>query len=212
MPWHLPRCVISSDAMRPPCLNAAGASPSWAASMAWLRYKAVGTITRGWALAHMGQANEGLAEQLKGLEEYGETRVQAWLVYFKAMLAEVYHCVGDAESGLAAVADALALSDHLGERFWQAGMLHRKGAMLDSLGKDHHDEAEYCYRESLAISTEQQARSIALRAATSLARIWHHEGRDAEAGDLLRPLHGMFTEGLDTPDLLEARALLGELR
>jgi predicted ATPase len=176
------------------------------------QYKAVGTITRGWALAHMGQASEGLAEQLKGLEEYGETRVQAWLVYFKATLAEVYHCVGDAESGLAAVGDALALSDSLGERFWQAGMLHRKGAMLGSLGKDHRDEAEHCYREALAISTEQQARSIALRAATSLARLWHHEGRDAEAGDLLRPLHGMFTEGHDTPDLLEARALLGGLR
>jgi predicted ATPase len=91
-------------------------------------------------------------------------------------------------------------------------MLHRKGAMLGSLGKDHRDEAEHCYREALAISTEQQARSIALRAATSLARLWHHEGRDAEAGDLLRPLHGMFTEGHDTPDLLEARALLGGLR
>jgi predicted ATPase len=116
-----------------------------------------------------------------------------------------------AESGLVAVYDALALSDRLGERFWQAGMLHRKGAMLISLSADRRAEAERCYQESLEISVQQQARSIGLRAATSLARLWHGEGRSGDARDLLTPLYGWFTEGFDTPDLTEACSLLQEL-
>jgi predicted ATPase len=175
------------------------------------QYRAVGTITRGWALAHQGQAAKGLAELLKGLDEYGETRVQAWLVYFKATLAEVYECAGDAELGLAALDDALALSDQLGERFWQAGMLHRRGTMLLSLSRDRRQEAEHCYQKSLEISTQQQARSIRLRAATSLAQLWRREDRGRDARDLLAQQHSWFTEGFDTPDLKQAKAVLDTL-
>ena len=175
------------------------------------QYRAVGTITQGWARVHLGQTTEGLAEMLKGLDEYDATRVQAWLVYFKASLAEAYHHAGDAQSGLAAVNDALALSDVLDEPFWQAGMLHRKGALLNALSPRHRSEAEACYREALAVSTNQQAPAIGLRAAIGLAQLWHGEGRRAEARELLKPAYGCFAEGLDTADLTEARTLLQEL-
>ena len=73
-------------------------------------------------------------------------------------------------------------------------------------------EAEACFAEALAVARRQEARSFELRAATSLARLWRDQGRRAEAHDLLAPVHGWFTEGFDTPDLRDAKALLDELR
>ena len=175
------------------------------------QYRAVGSIMRGWALAHQRRVGEGRDAFLKGLDEYYATRVQAWLVYFKATLAEVHECGGEAELALAAIDDALALSGQLGERFWEAAMLHRRGTILLGLTKDQSPEAERCFRTALEISRQQQARSIELRAATSLARLWQSDGRGSEARDLLRPLYEWYTEGFETQDLMRAQAVLASL-
>jgi predicted ATPase len=74
------------------------------------------------------------------------------------------------------------------------------------------EEVEACYREALALARRQQARSLELRAATSLARLWGDQGKRTEARELLAPVYGWFIEGFDTPDLKEARALLEALR
>jgi predicted ATPase len=173
------------------------------------QYRAVGTIARGWAQAHQARVPEGLAELRRGLDDYAATRVKAWFVYFKASLAEAYYRVGGAELGLSAVDEALALSDQLSERLWLAGMLHLKGAIL--MATDRLVDAERCYREASELAGQQGARSVTLRAAVSLARLWRDQDRRAEARNLLAPVYGWFTEGFDTPDLKEAKALLDEL-
>jgi predicted ATPase len=175
------------------------------------QYRAVGTIARGWAIAHQGTPKAGLAELRRGLDDYAATKVKAWFVYFNASLAEAYYRVGDAKLGLDAVNEALALSDSLSERLCQAGMLHLKGAILNAISADHRSDAETCYREALALAQQQGARSVALRASTSLARLWQEGRRRNDARDLLAPIYASFAEGLDTADLKEARLLLDEL-
>ena len=104
--------------------------------------------------------------------------------------------------------EALALVDKTGER-WYAPELHRlKGELLLQQSSDKQAEAETCFHHALDIARSQQAKSLELRAATSLARLWHQQGKRQEAHDLLAPVYGWFTEGFDTPDLQEAKELL----
>jgi predicted ATPase/class 3 adenylate cyclase len=175
------------------------------------QYRAVGAIARGWAIAHQERAAEGLAELRRGLDDYAATHVKAWFVYFKASLAEAYYRVGEAKLGLDAVNEAVALSNSLSERLWQAGMLHLKGEILSTLSPGYRSEAEICYRRAFDLAQQQGAKSVALRVATSLGRLWQEQRRRHEARDVLAPIYASFTEGLDTADLIEARLLLEEL-
>jgi len=98
-----------------------------------------------------------------------------------------------------------------GER-WPEAELHRlKGQLLLSLSADNHAEAEGCFHQALAIARRQQAKSLELRVAMSLSRLWQQQDKRAEAQQLLAEIYGWFTEGFDTPDLQEAKALLEEL-
>ena len=122
-------------------------------------------------------------------------------------MAEAYHRAGKFEPALAAVEDA----DRLAERWCQSGILQLKGEILISSGAARWADAETCFDEALRIARRQEAKSPELRAATSLARLWVEEGRRAEARDLLAPVYGSFTEGFDTQDLKDAKALLDAL-
>ena len=107
--------------------------------------------------------------------------------------------------------EALALVDTTDER-WYAPELHRlKGVLLLQQHADHQAEAEACFYHALELARNQQAKSFELRTATSLARLWQQQGKRQEAHDLLAPVYGWFTEGFDTADLQEAKALLEEL-
>jgi predicted ATPase len=107
--------------------------------------------------------------------------------------------------------EALALVDSSGER-WYAPELHRlKGIFLLQQSSDNQVEAESCFHHALDIARNQQAKSFELRAATSLARLWQQQDKRQEAHDLLAPVYGWFTEGFDTADLQDAKALLDEL-
>jgi predicted ATPase len=86
-----------------------------------------------------------------------------------------------------------------------------KGELLRARSADHHVEAESCFRQALAVARCQEAKSLELRAATSLARLWQQQGKCTEAHELLAPIYGWFTEGFDTADLQEAKALLDAL-
>jgi len=166
------------------------------------QYQAIGGIFHGWALTQSASGEEGLAELRSCVGFYGEI---GWtmLALFRAILAE-----GELRAGNFERAEALVATEEMGNRWWWAeflrlrGELHRNGPVGDRAA------AEQSYREALAVAQGQQAKSLELRAATSLVRLWRDEGRRDEGHELLAPVYGWFTEGFDTVDLKEAKALL----
>jgi predicted ATPase len=172
------------------------------------QFLAVGTTLRGWALAVQGQ-EEGIAQIHQGLAALRATGIQFWRPYYLALLAEAYEKSGRAEEGLAVLAEASAVVDKSGERFYEAELHRLKGELL--LSVDHEAEAEACFQQALDIARHQQAKSLELRAAMSLSRLWQRQGKRDEARALLAPIYGWFTEGFDTADLQEVKALLEEL-
>jgi predicted ATPase len=130
---------------------------------------------------------------------------------FLAWLAEGYGQRGQSAEGLSLVAEAMAQAHHTGERRHEAELSRLRGELL--LHQTYPDAAqvEACFQQALAIARRQQAKSWELRAAVSLSRLWQQQGKRAEAHALLAPIYGWFTEGFDTADLQEAKALLEEL-
>src|SRR5262249_37331257 len=171
------------------------------------RELARGTILRGWALAWQGQGAEGLAQMCQGLSALRATGAEINRTYFLALLAEGYRGTGEVQEGLSVLAEARAAAHNSGERYCEAELHRLKGALLLLQSADQHAEAEACLHQALAIARRQQARSLELRAAMSLARLWQQQGKRMEAHALLAPTYGWFTEGFDTADLQEAKAL-----
>jgi len=172
---------------------------------------AQGTILRGWALTREGQAAEGIPQMPQGLAAYCATGAEAWRHYWLALLAEAYGTAGQIAEGLTTLAEALALVEKNGECYCEAECHRLKGDLLLALSPDRQAEAEACFRQALAVARRQQAKSLELRAAMSLSRLWQRQGKRAEARELLAPIYGWFTEGFDTADLQEAQALLEAL-
>src|SRR5262249_51537374 len=168
-------------------------------------------ILRGWALTQQGQAQEGIAQINQGLTAYRATGAEASRSYLLALLAETHGILGEPEAGLTALTEALILVNTTGERWYEAELHRLKGALLLQQNSDNQAEAETCFAQAMAIAQNQQAKSWELRAATSLARLWHQQGKRQEAHDLLAPVYHWFTEGFDTADLKDAKALLDEL-
>src|SRR5262249_3856832 len=125
-------------------------------------------------------------------------------------LAEAYGQAGQTEAGLSALAEGLAAAHKTGGRYWEAELHRLKGELLLRQASPP-EEGEACFRQALDIAPHQQAKSFELRAAMSLSRLWQQQGKRTEAHDLLAPVYGWFTEGFDTADLQEAKALLEEL-
>jgi predicted ATPase len=119
--------------------------------------------------------------------------------------------VGQTTEGLAALAEALATLAKSGVPWWEAELYRLRGELL-LLAADNEAAAEVCFHQALDSARRRQVRSLELRAAMSLARLWQRQGKRQEAHDLLAPIYSWFTEGFDTADLQEARALLDELR
>jgi len=175
-------------------------------------FLAYGACYRGWALAqHTGQTQEGIAQLTQGLEAYRATGAEVARSLFLALLAEAHGTMGQSEVGLTALAEALTIMDKTGERVWKPELYRLKGILLLQQSSDNQAEAEACFHHALDMARTQQARSFELRAATSLARLWQQQGKRAEAHALLAPVYDWFTEGFDTADLQEAKALLDAL-
>jgi predicted ATPase len=195
---------------------------AWGARLAGLAaghglalFEANAVAARGWVLANEGQVTGGLAELRRGLDGCISLGMRLFEPYHKALLAEACLAAGDGAAALGLVEDAMRFADESGVRFWDAELLRLKGRLLAHLqpgGAGPPEEVEACYRGSLAVARGQEARSLELRAALSLARLWRDRGEHAEARDLLAPVYGWFTEGFGTPDLEEAKALLDELQ
>ena len=126
-----------------------------------------------------------------------------------ASLAEGLARRGDRVAALAALREGLEIADATGERKWDAELHRLTGTML--LAENKRDEGQASLQQAIRIAQAQQAKSLELRAARDLARLWGEQGRRSEARDLLAPVYGWFTEGFDTADLKDAKALLEEL-
>ena len=167
------------------------------------QYEAVGGIIRGRASAELGH-HDGLSEIRSSLRDYGEgTRFM--LDLFSALLAEIELSAGQFEHARTALASASG-ADML---FWRSDLLRVKGD-LHRIGANENSAAQACYLEAITVAQAQQAKSFELRAAVSIARLWCEQGKRMEARNLLAPVYSWFTEGFDTPDLREAKALLDE--
>jgi predicted ATPase len=175
-------------------------------------WRAVGVLMRGWALTHQGHVTEGIAQMTQGLQAYRATGAVAIQPYFLALLAEAHGTMRQSKAGLAVLAEAVALVETTGERWCEPELYRLKGELLLQQHADHQAEAETCFHHALAIAQSQHAKSWELRAAASLARLWQQQGKSQEAADLLAPVYNWFTEGFETADLMDARALLDELR
>jgi class 3 adenylate cyclase/predicted ATPase len=174
-------------------------------------YHAVGCIARGWALAKKGQLSDGLGGLRRDVEAYDVGGPKNFSSYCRTVLAEVYLGVGDTTQALQAVDDALRVAEQISNRTSLSEVFHLKGRILASIAPGREPDAEACFLEALRVARMQQAKSLELRAAVSLSRLRRDQGRLTEARDLLAPVYGWFTEGFDTQDLKEAKALLDEL-
>jgi predicted ATPase len=171
-----------------------------------------GSVPQGWALAEQGQAEEGITQIRRGMATRQAFGAGIFHSYSLALLAEAYGKAGQAEEGLAALAEALAVVDKNGERFYEAELYRLRGELLlQATVLAPQSEAEELFHTALAIARQQSAKSLELRAATSLARLWQQQGKQAEARQMLTEIYGWFTEGFDTKDLQEAKVLLEEL-
>jgi predicted ATPase len=127
------------------------------------------------------------------------------------VLADVSAHLGHTDDGLQALAEAHTLVEQQEERWWEAEVCRLRGVLLLRQPGTPPEEAEACFQRALDIARRQEAKSLERRAAMSLARLWQQQGKDAEARELLGSIYGWFTEGFDTADLQEAKALLAEL-
>jgi predicted ATPase len=170
-----------------------------------------GTIVRGWALAAQGQTAEGIAQMRQGIAAWRALGASVVLSTYLATLAEVCRQVGQLGDAQHLLIEAQTLVDTTGERYWEAEVYRLQGELLVQASRGKTREAEERFHQALGIARRQQAKSLELRAAMSLSRLWQHQGKQAEARQLLAPIYNWFTEGFDTTDLQEAKTLLEHL-
>jgi predicted ATPase len=167
------------------------------------------SMLRGVALAEQGTVDDAIARIREGVTRWTGLGRTIYLPYVFAFLAESLARHGDRTAALAVLREGLATAGATGEHLWDAELHRLTGTAL--LAENKLDEGQASLQQAIGIAQVQQAKSLELRAATSLARLWGEKGRRAEAHDLLTPLYGWFTEGFGTADLKEAKALLDEL-
>jgi predicted ATPase len=175
---------------------------------------AVGAAHQGWALAEQGLAEEGIIQIRQGIDTWRATgSTLFYQPFLLAMLAEANGKGGLPEEGLTALAEALAIVNKTGERYWEAELYRLKGELTlqsEVPGSQFkvQAEAEECFRRAIDIARGQSAKSLELRAVMSLSRLWRDQGRKAQVRQMLEEIYSWFTEGFDTADLKEAGTLL----
>jgi class 3 adenylate cyclase/predicted ATPase len=174
-------------------------------------WAALGTNLRGWALARQGHGEEGMAQVHQGSAAWRATGAALSVPYFCTLLAEVSDLLGHPEDGLQALAEAHTLVEQHEERYWEAEVCRLRGVLLLRQPGTPQAEAEAWLQRALDVARRQEAKSLELRAAMSLSRLWQQQGKRDDARELLAPVYGWFTEGFDTADLQEAKALLAAL-
>jgi len=172
-------------------------------------YRALGTIYRGWVKVNTGDVAEGISLLRSGSGAYRTTGAESRIPYYIALLAKACDIAGQVDEALSLLDSAMQIAERIGECWFVAELYRHKGQFL--LRRGLSEAAQELYRRALKIAEEQEAKLWELRAAVSLARLGRQQGRHSEAFDVLRPVYGWFTEGFDTQDLRDAKALLDEL-
>lgn len=188
----------------------------------WL---AMGRMLQGWAAGMQTPTGDGLAQIEKGLAAWRATGSELLRPYFLSLLAEVQQHSGQVDDGLDSLDQALQAVEEHGERFYEAELYRRKGELLllsaergmqnaprhkqpQELSAVQHSASEACFQRAIDIARRQAARSLELRAAMSLGRLWQAQDRTAEARRLVAEVYEWFGPGLETPDLHQTRTLL----
>jgi predicted ATPase/DNA-binding winged helix-turn-helix (wHTH) protein len=172
-------------------------------------YEAQGAIFGGWAKVEFGEVSEGNRLLRSGLDAYRATGSEVWMPHYRALLAMASEIAGQPEEAAMSLDDALRIVERTGERWFEAELNRYKAELL--LRQGDGEAAEELFRKAIRIAQEQQAKLWELRAAVGLARLYRDGGCPGDARDILAPVCGWFTEGFDTPDLKEAKALLEQL-
>jgi class 3 adenylate cyclase/predicted ATPase len=172
----------------------------------WLAFA---NICRSFALVGLGQRTQGIAQLQTGLADWNGTGARVLDTQWLGFRAEACAQADRFDDALAALDRATATATDTGECYYQAELHRLRGSVLAKAG--HPPEAASWFQQAIDTARGQQAKSLELRAATSLARLWAEQGKRAQARDLLAPVYGWFTEGFDTADLQDAKSLLGEL-
>jgi predicted ATPase len=158
-----------------------------------------------------GQREAGMAQVRQGITALQATGQALVIPYLRTLLADVSATLGHSADGLQALGEAHTLVEQQEERWWEAEVSRLRGVLLLRQTGTPQADAEACFHQALDVSRRQQAKSLELRAAMSLSRLWQLQGKRTEARELLAPIYGWFTEGFETADLQEAKALLDEL-
>jgi predicted ATPase len=170
--------------------------------------RAMGTVFQGWVLAVQGREDEGIEQIRHGMAAFRATGAELLRPHFLGLLAEAYARSARTDEGLEALDEALALVERTGERLHESEFYRLKGQLLLARSMDNHTAAEACFQQALTIACHHQVKSLELRAAVHLSRLWQQQGKHDQAQRLLGEVYGWFTEGFDTGDLKEAKALL----
>lgn len=173
-------------------------------------FQVSGQTLQGACWPRIGRTQEASSSLTQGLIGMSETGNRAALPQYSSWLGEAHIVAGKGEDGLKALAEALAHVNETGGRHWEADLCRVKGELL-LLPGGSASEAEGCLNQALEVARKQSAKSLELRAAMSMARLWQRQGKDTEARELPAGIYGWFTEGFETADLIGAKALLEEL-
>jgi adenylate cyclase len=167
------------------------------------------TILHGWALAEQGSLVEGIDQMQQGLADFRGSSSEARLPYYLTLLAGAYGKAGQVQAGLKHLGEALDFAKKNNDDWYSAETHRLMGDLMLQSGEA--EKAETCFQKSLDISRRQKARTLELRAAVSLARLWLEQDRPAKARNMLEGIFNWFSEGFDTVDLKIARQLIDEL-
>jgi class 3 adenylate cyclase/predicted ATPase len=176
-----------------------------------LLWKGSGVIDQGYVSALTGKASDAVQMITAGIGLWRATGATAWMPLYRLHLAKAYSELDQFDEAWRNIRDAMSAIEDTKERWWEAEVNRTAGEITLLSPERDAAKAEEYFERALAVARQQQAKSWELRAAMSLARLWRDQGKVSQARELLAPVYGWFTEGFDTRDLKEAKALLAEL-
>jgi len=174
-------------------------------------WTAFATIHRGIAMTEMGREQEGIAQIEEGLAALRATGTEMGRPFILGLLAKARMETGSFDESMSALTEALAVADEHEDHCWEADTYRLKGELLLKQNDSNTPEAQSCFERAIEIARKQSAKSLELRATMDLARLLAQEGHRDEARAMLTQIYNWFTEGFDTADLKDAKALLDEL-
>jgi class 3 adenylate cyclase/predicted ATPase/tRNA A37 threonylcarbamoyladenosine biosynthesis protein TsaE len=176
-----------------------------------LYWKALGIALQGWVLALSGKTSDAVHVIASGITALRSTGATIFVPLHLSHLTRAYAELGQFDDAWRCISEAMTAVETTNERWWEAEVHRVAGEIALKSPEPDTAKAEACFNQALAVARQQQAKSWELRASMSLARLWRHQGKVQQARELLAPVYGWFTEGFDTRDVKEAKALLEEL-